>query len=108
MPRPKRKRFVQSMPTAVFFKPRGVPLRELKGVVLPLEGFEAFRLVDGEGLSREEAAVLMEVSRPTLCRILMEARRTVARALTGGMAIRIDGGSYRLGEDARQGTGSRR
>jgi len=83
-------------------------LRELKGVVLPLEGFEAFRLVDGEGLSREEAAVLMDVSRPTLCRILMEARRTVARALAGGMAIRIDGGSYRLGKDARPDTGNGR
>ncbi len=83
-------------------------MRELKGVVLPLEGFEAFRLVDGEGLSREEAAALMEVSRPTLCRILMEARRTVARALAGGMAIRIDGGSYRLGKNARPGTGSGR
>ena len=42
------------------------------------------------GLSQEEAAVLMQVSRPTLCRILAEARSQVARALSRGWAIRIE------------------
>ncbi len=102
MPRPKKKRLVQSMPTVTFFKPQGVPLQDLKGLTLPLEGYEAFRLVDGEGMSQEEAAVLMDVSRPTLCRILMDARKTVARSLAGGMALRIEGGSYRVGGRSRQ------
>ena len=102
MPRPKKKRLVQSIPTVTFFKPQGVPLHDLKGLTLPLEGYEAFRLVDGEGMSQEEAAVLMDVSRPTLCRILMDARKTVARSLAGGMALRIEGGSYRVGSRSRQ------
>jgi len=105
MPRPKRKRRVQAMPAATFFKPQGVPVHALKGLTLSLEGYEAFRLVDGEGMSQEEAAELMEVSRPTLCRILMDARRTVARSLAGGLALRIEGGSYRMGGRSGQGKG---
>ncbi len=96
------------MPAATFFKPQGVPVRDLKDLTLSLEGFEAFRLVDGEGMSQEEAAVLMDVSRPTLCRILMEARQTVARSLAGGMALRIEGGSYRMGDGQENGPGQRR
>jgi predicted DNA-binding protein (UPF0251 family) len=89
------------MPAATFFKPQGVPVRDLHGLTLSIEGYEAFRLVDGERMSQEEAAVLMDVSRPTLCRILMEARNTVARSLAGGMALRIEGGSYRIGNGRR-------
>jgi len=105
MPRPKRKRHVQAMPTVTFFKPQGVPVHALKELILPLEGYEAFRLVDGKGMSQEEAAVLMDVSRPTLCRILMEARKTVARSLAGGLALRIEGGSYWMGGRSGQGQG---
>ena len=48
MPRPKRKRRVQAMPAATFFKPQGVPVHALKGLTLSLEGYEAFRLVLGK------------------------------------------------------------
>lgn len=63
---------------------------QLHGVVLGLDGFEAMRLVDGEGMSQADAAARMQVSRPTLCRILGEARTQTARALSRGWAIRID------------------
>ena len=96
MPRPKKPRWIQTLPPAVFYKPEGIPLSRLKGSVLPLEGLEALRLADAEGLSQEEAAALMGVSRPTFCRILTEARGIVANALARGRAIRIDGGRYRL------------
>ncbi len=96
MPRPKKPRLIRSLPTAVFYKPQGVPLQKLKGSVLPLEGLEALRLADAEGLSQEEAAELMGVSRPTFCRILTEARGIVANALSHGWAIRIDGGRYQI------------
>ncbi|MFP4072191.1 MAG: DUF134 domain-containing protein [Desulfovibrionales bacterium] len=99
MPRPKKCRMVHSRPKAVFYKPQGVPLHNLKGVVLPLEGFEALRLADEQGLSQEEAAGRMGVSRPTLCRILAEARKTVATALVHGMAIRIEGGEFMIGAE---------
>jgi predicted DNA-binding protein (UPF0251 family)/predicted Fe-Mo cluster-binding NifX family protein len=82
-----------------YFKPRGVPLRELAEVDLPLDGFEAIRLADHEGLSHEEAAQRMQVSRQTFGRILSAARGTVAKALVGGLALRIHGGDYRPGRE---------
>ncbi len=91
MPRPRKRRCVRSVPPALFYKPQGIPMGQLRGATLALEGFEALRLVDAQGLSQEEAATMMEVSRPTLCRILGEARTVVARALTNGWAIRIEG-----------------
>jgi predicted DNA-binding protein (UPF0251 family) len=96
MPRPKKIRLIHSLPTAVFYKPQGIPLQRLKGAVLPVEGLEAIRLADGEGLSQQEAAELMGVSRPTFCRILTEARRIVANALSRGWAIRVDGGRFEV------------
>lgn len=101
MGRRRKCRFVAEVPPVTVFKPQGVPMGQLYGVVLGLDGFEAMRLVDGEGLSQEEAAGLMQVSRPTLCRILAEARTQVARALSRGWAIRIevDGGHAVAGQD---------
>ncbi len=92
MGRRRKCRFVADVPAVTIFKPVGVPMGQLHGVVLGLDGFEAMRLVDGEGMSQEEAASLMRVSRPTLCRILGEARAQVARALSRGWALRIDDG----------------
>jgi uncharacterized protein len=96
MPRPRRCRIVQSSPKVTFFKPQGVPMSRLKGVVLTVEGLEALRLVDAQGLSQEEAAKSMDVSTPTLCRILGEARSIVATALSQGMAIRVEGGDFQI------------
>lgn len=90
MGRRRKCRFVADLPAVTVFKPVGVPMGRLHGVVLGLDGFEAMRLVDGEGMSQEEAASRMRVSRPTLCRILGEARTQVARALSRGWALRID------------------
>jgi len=96
LPRPRKCRLVQQPPVAVFYKPQGVPMRALRGVVLPVEGLEALRLVDMEGMDQETAAGRMGVSRPTLSRVLAQARATVARALVNGWAIRIEGGDYEL------------
>jgi predicted Fe-Mo cluster-binding NifX family protein/predicted DNA-binding protein (UPF0251 family) len=84
---------------AVYYKPQGIPMRQLKSAVLPVEGFEAIRLADAKGLAHEAAARLMDVSRPTFSRILSAARKTVAEAVTRGWAIRIDGGTYRMAKD---------
>ena len=69
-------------------------MHELKGVNLPLEGLEALRLVDVDGLDQETAAGMMGISRPTFSRVLSEAHRLVGRALVNGWAIRIEGGEY--------------
>ncbi len=105
MPRPRKCRRIGHQPPVTFYKPQGVPLGQLKGVVLTMEGLEALRLVDAEGLSQEEAAVRMEVSRPTVCRILGEARAVVARALANGWAIRIENPEDREGAEGGGGGG---
>ena len=107
MVRPSKRRLVRSMPGVVDFKPRGIPMRDLQEVYLPLDGFEAVRLCDLEGLDQEVAARRMDVSRQTLGRILASARSTIARALVQGMALRIEGGHVRVidRESVRSGYG---
>ncbi len=80
------------MPSVRHFKPQGVPLAELEEVVLAEDELEAMRLADVEGLYHESAAERMNVSRPTFGRILAQARRAVATAITHGKALRIEGG----------------
>ena len=63
---------------------------------LGLDMLEALRLADAEGLSQEEAARQMEISPPTFCRLLAEARRRVAHALTRGLPLVVEGGPVRL------------
>jgi predicted DNA-binding protein (UPF0251 family)/predicted Fe-Mo cluster-binding NifX family protein len=92
MPRPFLCRTIEQVPTVTFFKPQGVPLRDLEVVRLALDELEAMRLVDLDGLYQEEAAVQMGVSRPTLGRILESARRKVSLALLEGKALRLEGG----------------
>ncbi len=94
--RPRKSRLVRNSPLARFFKPRGVPMSDLKTVVLKDEEWEAILLADHEGLDQDQAAVLMGVSRPTFSRVLASARRTVARALVEGMALEIGGGDFRV------------
>lgn len=74
------------------FKPAGIPGRFLEEVVLGLDGLEALRLADLEGLYHEAAAARMGVSRATFGRIVEDARRRVAEALVEGKLLRIEGG----------------
>jgi len=74
------------------FKPQAVRLRDLETVAVTLDGLEALRLADLEGLYHEVAAERMNVSRATFARILATARRTVADALVHGKALTIEGG----------------
>lgn len=94
MTRPKNPRSIDFLPGVVYFKPRGIPLRFLEEVNLLVEELEAIRLSDVEGLSQEVCGQRMKVSQPTFHRILESARRKVAAALTGGKAIKIEGGSF--------------
>lgn len=93
MARPQKTRTVSDELPASYFKPQGIPLVSLSEIVLTLDGREALRLVDVEGLDQQEAARRMNVSRSTLSRILAEARRTTATAITRGLALRIEGGA---------------
>jgi len=96
MPRPRKPRCVQGEPVSNIFKPRGIPLLDLKEVSLPIEGLEAVRLSDLEKLDQETAAGRMNISRQTFGRVLAEAREVIAEALVMGKMIRIQGGSYTM------------
>ena len=94
MPRPCKPRCIAAKPGVTYFKPRGIPLRELEEVILGVDELEALRLADVEGLSMKEGAVAMRISRHTFGRVLRRARQTVAQALVLGLAVRIEGGEY--------------
>ena len=73
MARPPKTRRVGFIPDITYFKPAGVPMRQLDEVVLTVEELEAIRLKDLEDLEQADAAELMQVSRPTFRRILVSA-----------------------------------
>ncbi|MBN1368865.1 MAG: DUF134 domain-containing protein [Dehalococcoidaceae bacterium] len=96
MPRPHKCRHIGFMPDVTYFKPQGIPMRFLEEVSLSFEEIEAVRLKDMEGLEQEQAAVRMQISRPTFQRILASARNKIATAILNGNAIRIEGGHYKV------------
>jgi uncharacterized protein len=96
MARPVKCRRVDSFPGADYFKPAGIPLRDLEEVSLTIGEAEAIRLKDLEGLEQEEGAERMNISRSTFQRVLSAARQKIADALLNGKAIRIEGGNFEL------------
>ncbi len=90
MARPFKQRCINCVPAAAYFKPVGIPLRELAEVVLSLDELEAMRLTDLEGLYQSDAADRMGVSRQTIGNTLNSAHRKLADALINGKALRID------------------
>lgn len=99
MPRPPKRRRVEFVPSITYFKPAGIPLRQLEEVCLTIDEVEALRLKDVEGLDQEDAAERMSVAQSTFQRILVNARSKVAQAIVEGKAIRIEGGHYYLTAD---------
>ena len=66
-----------------------VPQRTSEPVYLETAELEAFRLVDLEDLSQEEAGERMGVSRGTVWRLLQSARKKTAQALTNGRPLLV-------------------
>jgi predicted DNA-binding protein (UPF0251 family) len=62
-------------------------MTEIEQIPLSRDELEALKLCDHDGLTQEEAGMRMGVSRGTVQRILSEARRKVATALSKGKAI---------------------
>jgi len=65
------------------------PPRNIDPIFLELAELEAFRLVDLEGLSQDEAGQKMGVSRGTVWRLLQRARRKTAQAISEGRPLYI-------------------
>lgn len=99
MPRPQQNRKISTPPLMQGFKPFGIPRRELETVVLQFDEYETMRLLDYEGMTQEQAAEQMEVSRPTLTRIYENARKIIAQALVDGKMIVIEGGNVDFGRE---------
>jgi len=90
--RPKKFRKIGFFPEITYFKPAGIPLRELEEVVLSLDEVEALRLAELQDLEQEEAAKKMKISRITFLRILHSAHKKIAESLIYGKAIQMKGG----------------
>ncbi|MFH0757704.1 MAG: DUF134 domain-containing protein [Bacteroidota bacterium] len=91
-PRSKQFRKVVSPPVLKGFQPIGVPFNDAVVVSLLCEEYEALRLADYSGMKQEEAARMMNVSRPTFTRIYSSCLQKIARAFTEGRSIIIEGG----------------
>lgn len=68
-------------------------------MVLHFEEYEVIKLLDYDNLTQEEAAVYMDVSRPTLTRIYEVARNKVAKAMVEGRDLLIRGGNFHFDEN---------
>ena len=89
MPRPKIPRRLRFRPDVLYFKPQGVPLRNLEEVVLSADELEAIKLHDVDMLEQLEAAKEMQISQPTFARTLDNAYKKIAQGLVEGKAIKI-------------------
>lgn len=90
MPRPCKQRRVRGNPNSYYFKPAGIPKRELEELVLTIEEFEAIRLKDFLGLDQDLCAQKMEISQPTFHRLILSARQKISDAIVNGKAIKIE------------------
>ncbi len=103
--RPRKYRIVKIDPKISQFSPRGRPGRPDE-VELKIDEFEAIRLADYQGLAQKEAAKSMRISQQTFSRILRKAHSLIAKGITTGSTIRIQGGQYIIStrQDAKEET----
>ncbi len=107
MPRPKLPRCISSKPRIRGFSPHGI--ENTGEVILSLEEFEVFRLIDYQGLDQSGVAEIMGVSRQTVGRILKQARFKVAQSLVMARQLTVQGGCYEIRKKRMQkGAGCRR
>lgn len=92
MPRPRICRRIGFRFRVNHFKPAGIPLKNLKEVQLTKDELEAVRLIDLESIEQKKAAEKMNISQPTLSRLLTSARKKIADSLVNGKAVNIGGG----------------
>lgn len=89
MARPKLHRRLAFDPTVRYFKPRGIPLRELEEIELLSDELEALKLYLVDDLDQTAGAQKMGVSQPTFARIFASANKKLADAIINGKAIKL-------------------
>ena len=80
------------MPENIHFKPVQTESKLCEEVLMSLDEFEAVRLAFYEGMYQEQAASMMNISRPTFGRIIESAQNKIADFLVNGKALKITGG----------------
>lgn len=90
MSRPRSPKKICFCPKVTYFKPRGIPLNQLKVVSLTKEEMEALRLKNIEELDQKECAKKMNTSQSTIQRILQVAHKKITTAIINGTAIEIE------------------
>ena len=96
MPRPRICRRISFQPDVTYFKPAGIPMRNLEESIVSFSELEAIRLKDLKGLDETTAAKKMKISQPTFNRLLRSARKNIANAIVKSKAIRVEGGNYKI------------
>ena len=99
MPRPRKSRNICNPPKMRGFKPFGIPTCKVESIKLKFEEYESIKLINYDNLQQEQAAIQMNVSRPTLTRIYNKALKIIAKAFVEGKSIEIEGGNYKFDKD---------
>ena len=97
MARPTRSRKICREPQYKEFAPvdncTGEKAGEKEQVTLSLDEYEVIRMVDLRGVTHEQCAAHMGISRTTVTEIYVGARRKIADMIVNGKALHIDGGN---------------
>jgi predicted DNA-binding protein (UPF0251 family) len=89
MTKPKTKRKIGFDYDNIYYKPQGIPLSQLKDVVVNPEELETLRLRYVENLSQHEAAEKMGISQSQYQRDLVNTLKKITNALISGDAINL-------------------
>ncbi len=95
MARPRKGKMVCQLPEVNNFGPFGLT-DKMKFLTMTVEEYESIRLMDHEGLTQEESAVKMGISRSTFQKIYDDARKKMAKCLVEGYRLVIQGGDYKI------------
>ncbi|MFA5527790.1 MAG: DUF134 domain-containing protein [Peptostreptococcales bacterium] len=105
MARPIKLRKVCCLPESNKFGPLDSSSDHKAHINMEIDEYEAIRLIDLEGFSQEECAIQMNISRATVQRIYMEARKKLAESLVYGKVLILEGGEYHLCDGLGTGCG---
>lgn len=95
MPRPSKPKRVSGLPRCCEFSGE-ICKNQAHHIVVSVEEFETVRLIDYLGMTQEECASSMNVSRITVQTLYAEARKKLARFLVEGSRLQIQGGNFFL------------
>lgn len=102
MPRPPKWRCLEEPVAGRVFKPAGLRTDKLPTRRMTLDGLEVLRLLDVEGLSQDQAAALLGVSRSSVSRTASKARRVLVEAVWRGEALVVEGGPVAVLKERRR------